>query len=316
MEHELLGLEDTTEIVSFKKLYRIIWRMKWLIIAITLVFTLGASYYAIKQPNIYRANGIYIPAKNQTGGGLSQLAGQFGGLASMAGISLGGDKGDDNEIAIELLKSRSFLQSFIEKRNILPQIMAAEKWNESTNTLVYNPEIYDIKNNKWVVNESSDKKTKPTAWDAYYKLLGMINVQYMMKKGMVKISVSYLSPEVSVQWLNWLVEDLNQYWRQKDKQQAVESVEYLQKQIRQTNISEMHSIFYNIIAEQTQQILLTEVRKEYLFKTLAPIVTPEEKFAPSRALLCIVGMFIGSLIALLISFVYVSFCPERKAKNI
>ena len=52
--------------------------------------------------------GFFVPAQGDSGGGLSQLAGQFGGLASMAGISLGGGKGDDNAIAIELLKSRSF----------------------------------------------------------------------------------------------------------------------------------------------------------------------------------------------------------------
>lgn len=311
MAQEILSLENTTDVVSFNKLHRIIWRMKWLIIAITIAFTAAATFYAINQPNIYKADGIFIPAQEQSGGGLSQLAGQFGGLANMAGINIGGGGGDETAIAVELLKSRSFLQQFIIKRNIIPQLLAAEKWDEQSNKLIYNPELYDDKTNKWVRVVPAGQKVEPTAWDAYYKLLNLISISYLKKKGLVKISVSYLSPELSALWLTWLVEDLNHYWREKDKKQAVESVEYLQKQIRQTNISEMHSIFYNIIADQTQKILLTEVRKEYLFKTLAPIVVPEQKFGPSRALLCIVGMFMGGLIALLVSFIYVSIVPEE-----
>lgn len=311
MKHELSALETTSDIVSFKKLFCIIFRMKWFILFITLTFAAGSVYIAINMPNVYTAKGIFVPAQSESGGGLSQLAGQFGGLASMAGISLGGGKGDDNAIALELLKSRSFLQSFIEKRNILPELLAATKWDLTNDSLIYDETIYNVQEKKWVRGAPPGKAVIPTPWEGFYELRSLVDIEYISKKGMIKISLTYLSPELATKWLNWLIADLNSYWRLQEKRLADDSIEYLQQQVDKTNNSEMQTIFYSIIAEQTQKILMTEVRKEYLFKTLAPIVTPEEKSAPSRALICAAGTFFGALLSLLFSFIYVNIRPQK-----
>jgi len=311
MKHELLALETSSDIVSFNKLFRIIFRMKWFIVFTTFTFAAGSVYIAKNMPNVYTAKGIFVPADAKSAGGLSQLAGQFGGLASMAGINIGGGKGDDNAVALELLKSRSFLQAFIKKHGLLPQLLAAKNWDETTNTLIFDETLYSVEHKKWVRGAPPGKKVTPTPWEGYDKLLSLIKADYVSKKGFIKISVTYLSPEIAAEWLTLLVEDLNLYWRLQDKKQAQDSINYLQKQVEQTNNSEMQSIFYSIIAEQTQTMLLTEVRKEYLFKTLAPIVTPEQKSAPSRALLCAVGTFFGGLLSLIISFIYASARPEK-----
>ncbi|WP_057830663.1 Wzz/FepE/Etk N-terminal domain-containing protein [Colwellia sp. TT2012] len=311
MKHELLALETTNDIVSFKKLFSIIFRMKWFILFITLAFAVGSVYIAMGKPNVYTAKGIFVPAQSDSGGGLSQLAGQFGGLAGIAGISLGGGKGDDNAIALQLLKSRSFLQSFIEKRNLLPQLLAATKWDQASDSLIYNEELYNAQEKKWVRGAPPGRKIIPTPWEGYYTLLSLIQIEYISKKGYINISVTYLSPELATKWLTWLVADLNSYWRLQEKKLADDSIEYLQQQVATTNNSEMLTIFYSIIAEQTQKTVLAEVRKEYLFKTLAPIVTPEEKSGPSRALIAAAGTFLGALLSLLFSFVYVNIRPEK-----
>ncbi|MBU2891924.1 LPS O-antigen length regulator [Colwellia sp. D2M02] len=309
MKHELSALETSSDIVSFKKLFRIIFRMKWFILLTTLAFAAASVYYAKNMPNVYTAKGMFVPAKDQSGGGLSQLAGQFGGLASMAGINLGGGSTDETEVAVELLQSRSFLQAFIEKRKILPELLAGESWDQTTKTFIYDETIYDSTNNKWVRGAPPSKAVIPTPWEGYYSLKNLISVEYLRKKGVVNISLTYLSPELSAKWLGWLIADLNSYWRSQEKKLADDSIDYLNKQIERTTNAEMRTIFYTIIAEQTKQNLLAEVRKEYLFKTLAPIVVPEDKSAPSRALLCVVGTFFGALFSLVFSFVYASMRP-------
>jgi len=311
MKHELSALETTNDIVSFKKLFSIIFRMKWFILFITLTFAVGSVYIAMGKPNVYTAKGIFVPAQSDSGGGLSQLAGQFGGLAGMAGLSLGGGKGDDNAIALELLKSRSFLQSFIEKRNILPQLLAATKWDQTTDSLIYDETLYNVQEQKWVRGAPPGKAVIPTPWEGFYQLRSLLDVNYINKKGMIKISFTYLSPELAKTWLNWLIADLNSYWRLQEKKLADDSIEYLQQQVDKTNNNEMKEIFYSIIAEQTQKVVLTEVRKEYLFKTLSPIVIPEEKSAPSRALIAAAGTFLGGLLSLLFSFIYVNIRPIK-----
>jgi hypothetical protein len=81
--------------INLAELWRAIWAGKLTIILISFIFAIASIYFALSKPNIYKASIILAPASNESGaGGLSALAGQFGGLASMAGINLaGGESG-------------------------------------------------------------------------------------------------------------------------------------------------------------------------------------------------------------------------------
>lgn len=80
-------------------------------------------------------------------------------------------------------------------------------------------------------------------------------------------------------------------------------------------VSELRTVFYQLIAEQVKSSALSEVSDEVLFETMAPVVIPEEKSAPSRGLLCIAGTFIGGLLAMILSFLYCSVRPLPKLRD-
>ena len=82
--------------IDLRELFAVIWQGKWLIIAITALFAVASVVYAISQPNIYKSEALLAPAEQEGGGGLSALAGQFGGLASLAGVN---DKKTHQKIA-------------------------------------------------------------------------------------------------------------------------------------------------------------------------------------------------------------------------
>ena len=129
--------------IDLRELFSVIWRGKWIILVVTALFAVGAVVFAIKQPNIYKSEALLAPAAEEQGGGLSALASQFGGLASLAGVNLGGKGGTDKtQLAIEVLKSRQFTSEFIQKHNILADLMAAKKWNRDTDTLIYDEDDY------------------------------------------------------------------------------------------------------------------------------------------------------------------------------
>lgn len=105
----------------------------------TLAFKYNSDFLLVKnesQKELYKASAILAPASAEGSGGLSALAGQFGGLASMAGINLGGSGGDKTALALEILKSRSFIENYIAKHELLVPLMAAEKWDMATDTLI------------------------------------------------------------------------------------------------------------------------------------------------------------------------------------
>lgn len=298
MESNVVAAEQNINF-TFAKLMK----YKWVVIVGTLLSAAFSVYVALKQPNKYTAKTYLVPSNSKEGGGLSKLAGQFGGLASMAGISLGGSDGNDVDAAIEFMKSRGFLQPFIEKRQLLPDILALEKWEQNSNRYIYNPALYDADSKSWVRNAPPGKQVEPSPWEGYLPLLGSIDMLYMKKKGLVELKVTTLSPELSVNITNWLIEDINDFWRNKDKHEAEEAINYLKQKASETSVAELRTVFYELIAEQTRSKLLSAIGDYHLIKPLSPVVYPEEKSGPSRALICLGITFIGGLISLILAFI-------------
>ncbi|MFC3033103.1 Wzz/FepE/Etk N-terminal domain-containing protein [Pseudoalteromonas fenneropenaei] len=282
--------------------FKEIGRFKWLVI-IGFLLSAGVSILiAVNQPNIYTAKMIVVPSKSKDSGGLSKLAGQFGGLASMAGISLG-SSGDQTAAAIEFMKSRNFLHNFIEKRELLPYLLALEGWDRVTRKPIFNIEIYDSNTKTWTRTPAPGKNQIPTPWEGYDALVPKITLANSDKKGIVEIKVSSLSPDLSQNIANWLIEDINLFWKEQDKIQADQAISYLEKKANETTVAELRTMFYELIAEQTRTKLVSAASDDYLFKALAPAFYPEEKSGPSRALICIAITMLGGLMSLILAFI-------------
>ncbi|MDB2386262.1 Wzz/FepE/Etk N-terminal domain-containing protein [Shewanella sp.] len=287
--------------IDLRELFSVIWQGKRLIIAITAVFAVGAVVFALSQQNTYKSEALLAPASEEQGGGLSALAGQFGGLASMAGINLGGGGGvDKTQMAIEVMKSRQFASQFIQNHQILADLMAVEKWNLNNNSIQYDPELYDSSQNKWVREVKAPFKPEPSMQEAYKEFSKVISVNSAKDTGMVTVSVEHMSPYVAQQWANWLIEDINKVMKERDVTEAHRSSEFLQNQIAKTNVADIRTILYQLIEEQTKTIMFAEVRDEYVFKTIDPALVPEEKAGPKRALICVLGTLLGGMLAVMI----------------
>ncbi|TMO79721.1 LPS O-antigen length regulator [Pseudoalteromonas sp. S3776] len=287
--------------ISLREILSAIWQGKWVIITITIIFSVAFTLYAIKQPNIYKSEVLLAPAEEDQKGGLGALAGQFGGLASLAGVSLNSGGIDKTQMAIQVLKSRKFTNNFIQKYNILPDLMAAEGWNQENNGVVYNQELYLSNENKWVRKVTPPLKAEPSMQEAYKEFSKVLNVNVNKENGMVVISIEHVSPFVAQRWVNWIIQDINQTMKERDVLEANKSTDFLIKQIQETKIADIRSVLYKLVEEQTKTIMFASVRDEYVFKTIDPAIVPEKKFKPNRAVICILGFILG----LLISSVYV-----------
>ena len=201
--------------VTLGFLVKLLWQKKFQIIIPTVIASVIAVLYAINKPNVYTAQGIYTPASQGDASSLSKLAGQFGGLASLAGVNLGGAGEDDTQVAIKFLKSRAFLQHFIDKYDLTDELMAVEGWDRATDELIYDDTLYDKSKEKWVRTPPPKKAVIPTAWEAYENLKDILSIQYDDKEGIISINVTYYSPRLAKEWLELIVRELNLFWQKK-----------------------------------------------------------------------------------------------------
>jgi uncharacterized protein involved in exopolysaccharide biosynthesis len=286
--------------IDLRDLWNVIWRGKWIIIAVTAIFAIASVFYALSLPNIYKSEALLAPAQSEQQGGLGALSGQFGGLASLAGINLGGGKSDKTALAIEILKSREFFAKFVEKHNILPDLMAVKEWDLSTNSVTYDAEIYLPTSDEWLRQVNPPKQAKPSMQEAKKVFDELLSIAKDKESGMVKISVEHYSPYVAKQWVDWLTQDINLNMKGRDKQEAEKSITYLQTQIDKTTIFEHKTLLFQLIEEQTKTLMFAEVRDEYVFKIIDTALVSELKAKPKRALIVVLGVLLGGILSVLI----------------
>lgn len=289
-------LEDDE--IDLRELFAVLWAGRLKILAVTATAALLSVVVALSLPNIYRAEALVVSSEGDSSGGLSALAGQFGGLASLAGVSLGSGDSDRTQLGIEVLQSRQFFADFIARRNVLVPLMATAKWNAATGELVIDEDIYNTEQQRWVREVEPPRTRQPSVQEAYAEFIELFSVSQDKKSGMVTVAVEHQSPQVAKQWVSWLIDDLNTTLREQDIAEAERSITYLQQQVRETNVADLQTLFFGLIQKQTERVMLAKVRDQYLFKTIDPAVVPELKSKPKRALICLLGTLLGGMLAL------------------
>jgi len=162
--------------ISLLSLILQLWQQKLLILIFTSVFVAGGVFFSLSIPNKYQASVMLIPSEEGQGGGLSALASQFGGLAGMAGINLSGRSVKKTKIALQLLKSRSFLIDFINRNELQVLIFAGQEWDAKTNEVIINEKLYDINTKQWVRKFKFPKTQAPSEQEVYEKFVKMTDL--------------------------------------------------------------------------------------------------------------------------------------------
>ena len=300
--------------IDLRELFSVLWASKNLIAKVTAVFAVVSVLFALSVPNQYKASTVLAPAQ-QEAVGLAGALGQLGGLASLAGVSIGESEGNEGQMALEIMRSRSFVEAFIKDNAIEVEVFAAVGWKAKTNKLSIDNDLYDIDSQMWVRNPPSGKPVEPTGWELYEKFLDQYRVIQDKKTGMITVTVEYYSPFIAKEWSEKLVVAINSHMQSRKLQQVDRNIQYLEAQIEKTAIADMRGVFYTIIEEQIKNKMLAEASPEYVFETVSPAMVPEEKSQPKRALICILGTLLGGMFSIIwVLVAYYGFNGRDKAK--
>ena len=289
--------------IDLRELFGVLWAGKIKIIAITAVFGIASIIYALSVPNQYKATALLAPAQS-SGGGLSGALGQLGGLASLAGVSIGGGESSEGQIAQEIMKSWNFIENFITDNDLTVEVFAAEGWSKGSNTLKINDDAYDVEKNEWLIEDDDTGELRPpTSWKLFESFSERLAVSGDKKSGLVSVSIEYYSPLIAKQWVDMYVAAINAHMQERKVAEVTNNINYLQAQIEKTSIAEMREVFYTIIEEQTKNKMVAEASPDYAFVAVGPSMVPEKKSQPKRALICILGTLLGGMLSVLLVLV-------------
>lgn len=240
------------------------------------VLMFGASFLVTRQ---YRATVLMLPVEQQAQSSSAQsLLRQFGGVASAAGISIGGASDQKNE-GIAILKSRSFLEAFISSHG-LQQALADQGWS------------------RWF---GSADESIGDAYRVFSRRVLRINED--VSTGVVELAVTWRDRSVVADWANALYEGLNREMRDREISQAKQSMEFLQKELESTSVEGVRHAIYNLMEGQVGKVMLANVNEEFVFRRLDGAHMPEadETVSPIRILWAVVGGTVGFLLVCMLS---------------
>lgn len=278
--------------INFIEVFKVIWKRKKFLIYFTSIISFVTLIYALSLPNIYQSEAILSPVTDQ--GGISQSLKNYQGLASLAGIDLSSPSENSNQQkALEKLDSFSFFSKNILPNIYLPDLMALRSWDSSTNTLKYDSKYFNENSQKWV---NDGKNSIPTAQDSFEIFKKHITVLEKKGSNFISISIRHKSPFVAKDWTELVVNEINKFFRSKDKLEAKKAVNYLNSQIAQTNFVEVKQAIAQILQQKTQQLTLIEVNESYVFEYIDPPVVMEKNKEPKRLIIFFFGTLLGILL--------------------
>ena len=293
------NFNDTDEELDLWELLSVIFDGKWIIASITILFSVGIVFYSLSLPNIYQSKAILVPVESSKS--LSNNLNAYSGLANLAGISLSSGGGYSiSGKAIEKLNTLSFFENNIMPNIFLPELMAVESWDRANNKLLFNPNIYDEVNKKWIRKFVYPQKQKPTAQEGFRRFKSNMSIVEDNKNGLITISIKHQSPYIAKKWTELIINQVNNFYKEKDKLEAEKALIYLNNQIDKTSLTEIKQVIAGLLQQETQKLTLIEASESYVFEYIDPPAVMEMKVGPRRSLICIIGAIVGGLFSIMI----------------
>ena len=238
--------------LNLKELFEVVWKAKSLVVLISLIFFAYSVYYIKSLPDSYSAYGTYVPSADSVQAISS--TGTISDIAKMAGLNIPIAENSKIDLALDIMRSRKFLRDIIFQKEILPHL----GWDWSAED----------------IEKMSEEEKEDLLQSATAALNGTFQIIKPRARSIVTIIVHHENPLFAKQLVEWLIEGVNKTMADDAVVEAQKSIEYLKIQANSTSISDLKKLFYSMIGNHVTTIMLAEVNKEYVFKTLDPPVLP------------------------------------------
>ena len=295
--------KDFDDEIDIRELFYVLFHGKWIIVSVTALVSIIALIFSLLLPDIYESRTILVPVN--TSSGTSGALGGYGALAGLAGISLSssGDKGNASK-AMQKISSLSFFENKIMPNIYLPDLMAVKSWTAKTNTLTFDDSIFDMNSNNWVRSYSYPQQQIPSPQESF-KVFSTehLSLSEDKKSGFISLSIKHQSPFIAKQWAELVVNEVNSFYRQKDKLEAEKAVSYLNQQVSLTRLSEIKEVLAQLLQEENKKLALIEANQSYVFDYIDPPAVMERKSEPKRALIFIIGALLGGVLSVFLVFI-------------
>lgn len=270
--------------IDLRELIALLWAGKWWITLFTAFSTLTAGLYAFTATPMYKVESVVQLRDESKSGG---LGGQLGGLAALAGVSVGG--GDSNrEYALKLLKSRRLVQAFIEEENLLPRLYA-DRWDDQARSWILKPGLF-----------SDEPPKPPTAWHGYGTFTSSVySLAEDPKTGVLTLSMTWHEPEEATRWLRRFLSKADTMLTQLVIEQARGNLKYLEDQLQSASTAEVRQAVAGMMENEMKKLMVASNVERGALTIIDPPYVPLSPFKPKKQLILALGFMLGGMLGVM-----------------
>jgi uncharacterized protein involved in exopolysaccharide biosynthesis len=291
LPEEVLNTSDTD--VNLRRLWDSLWQGRWWIIAVTAIFFALSWVYAFTATEWFRAEVLLAPANQQSA---PSFGGELGGLAALAGVSLGGSESAES---IATLSSQDFARDFVTDFKLIP-VFFADDWDAAAG--------------RW---RDEEPESQPDVRDAVEYLQDkVLDVSEDPRTGLVTMRVDWTDADIAAKWADVLVDRLNAKLRQRALQEAQVNIAYLRAELDKTNVVALQESIGRLLENEMQKLMLARGNEEFAFRVIDTSGPPKKRVWPKRMLILVLGTALGGTLSIILVLLGRTLRQQRVAGSI
>ena len=295
--------------IDLRELWQTILRGKKIIIALVVVVLSLTVVYALKLPNVYKSEMILIPTSQDSGPSLGGL----GGLAAMAGVSIGGGGSMTPDTAFNsLLNNYEFMSKFVQKNKILEHYSNPDVDKNYVFALGMRG-VYDFFKSSKADTLSKDEKV--------FNTVKMVRKNFSIasdkKTALITISYSDSDRTYPPKVINAFLKDASKYLVDNNLRIINNKLHYFQKEMQKVDAFELRKSLSGMISKILQDKVMMQSKVYYQCDVLTEpaVAYIKDKSKPKRSLIVIVA-FVTSIILGIFLVFFLEFIKKEEKEPI
>ena len=293
----------TDDEIDLKELFLALWRGKLTIVFICAIALFGGAVYLHKEERTFSVKAIYKPVAEDTQG---PNLGGFGGLASLAGISLPSSSGSDFTAFQALLTSQEVADILMNEQDVLSSLFKSE-WDAETKT--FSQPVKSARGRfigvlkKTLTGSEQSDYIAPNSQRLSNKLAKLVNVSVDKKTGYLAVSAEATDPQVQINLIQKMVSITDHLLKQRYIENAEDTLAFYQKKMTLARSREQREALAKLMAQEDQRLMLAARGKNFVVE---PLMRPTVSLYPTSpkaslilALSIALGGFLGSALVLI-----------------
>ena len=285
--------------IDLRELWQTILKGKKTIAIVVVIVVSLTLVYALKMPNVYKSQTVLIPTAEEGGSSLGGL----GGLAAMAGISIGGGGSMSPDVAFNsLLNNYDFMKQFVVNNKIV-EYYANPKVDENYVFALGFRGVYEL-----FKSDSSDPDAIINKEDEIFKIVkklkSNISISSDKKSGLITVSYSDSDRDYVPLIVDAFLKDASTYLVKNNLHIIDKKLRYFSNEMQVAEAFELRQSLSAMISKILQEKVMMKSKEYYQCDVLTQ-ATPayiKDKTKPKRGLIMVVSFITSMILGIFLVF--------------